>query len=163
MKIWITCLLMVFMCSCASKSVRTAPPSDLQYPHGIYQHKVDIKVAQPPRHFDMKGIVDFKPERLNVVGLSAFGTTVFRISEDFKTGQIKKEFYLEVIQQNSARFEDLYFLIRELLLTPKNTTHFEKRGAKFTLSKPDRSQIFRHAKIEHPQFTLNIEVTSYEF
>jgi hypothetical protein len=149
---------------CAHQALHAPPPSgDRIYPYGVYQHKVEIHIIDPPRDFALKGVVKFQPEGLNVVGLSNFGTTVFRITENFKTGEIKKDFYLEIMKQNSQRFEYFYSLIRELLLTPKNTTRFTKNGAKFTLSRPDENQIYRHAHIEHSQFILDIEVTDYDY
>lgn len=154
---------MLLLSSCAKAPVKPPPPGAGVYPYGIYQHRVSIRVKQPAKDFDMKGVVSYKPDRLSVVGLSAFGTTVFRITEDFKTGKIEKEFYLEIMKQNSERFEYFYALIRELLIAPKGADTFEKRGAKFRLTKPDELGIPRRAEIEHPQFDLEIQVTGYEF
>lgn len=150
--------------SCAHKPLRPPPTGGGLYPMGKYQHAVKIQVQQPtPRTMEMHGVVSINDEQLKVVGLSSFGTTVFRIEENLKTGEMKKEFYLEIMQKHEDRFLEFYKLIRELLTAPKGITEFERQGAKFRVSEPDAQGIYRKVHIEHPQVVLDIEVTGYEF
>ena len=145
-----------------------APPKVPQgtglFPYGAYRHKVNIQVLEPKdvRPMEMRGAVSVTAQEIRVVGLSTFGTTIFRIEENLKTGEIKKEYYLEIIKKNPQRFVEFYYLIRELLTAPKDATSFERRGAHFTISAPDSQGIFRKVHVVNSQVELNIEVTGYE-
>ncbi len=133
------------------------------YPHGTYQHKVNVKIQEPARSVDLRGVIKSAPESLKVVGLSSFNTTVFRIDENLKTGVVEKEFYVDAIRRNEEKFMFFYALLKELLLAPKGQTEFDRQGAHFKISKPDENNIYRTIEITHPQVNLTIEVTSYEF
>lgn len=149
--------------ACAHKITKPTEPSALVYPHGTYQHRVKVQIVEPQRNLEVKGVIKSQPDELKVVGISSFGTTVFRIDENLKTGEVNKEFYVESLRRNEDRFMFFYSLMKELLLAPKGATEFEKQGAKFALSNPDENQIPRTVRIQHPQVNLNIEVTDYEF
>lgn len=158
-----TLALALLLTACTHAPVKPPVGGGL-YPYGAYKHSVKIHIDKPePRTMDMRGALKVDAEKLRVVGLSPIGTTVFRIEEDFKTGEIKKEFYLEIMRKNSGRFMEFYTIIRELLTAPKGQTEFERRGAKFTVSRPDENGIYRTVHVVHPQVTLDIEVTGYDF
>jgi hypothetical protein len=133
------------------------------YPFGKYQHDVKIRTIEPARTMEMKGVVAYSPESIKVVGLSSFNTTVFKIEENLKTGEIKKEFFLEIIRKHADRFMNFYYLIRELITAPKGATAFAKHGAQFTLSDPDKNGIYTKVHIEHPQVVIDVEVDDYDF
>lgn len=155
--------LSLFLGGCTHAPLRVPDGGGL-YPFGAYKHHVKIQMLLPqPRAVEMNGAVSVNAEKLRVVGLSSFGTTVFRIEEDLKTGVVKREFYLEAIEKNSSRFMEFYYLIRELLTAPKGSTEFERRGAHFTVSEPDKNGIYRKVHVTHPQVVLDVEVTGYEF
>lgn len=149
--------------ACTHQPTKAPISSNLIYPYGTYQHKVNINVIQPPRTMSMRGVIQSQPNQLKVIGLSTFNTTVFRIDEDLKTGNITKEFYVDALKQNEEKFMFFYRLLRELVLAEKGKTEFEKDGAKFKLSQPDSNHIYRMIDIEHPQVHLNVEVSDYRF
>jgi len=157
-----TVLLTVLTVSC-THTLKAPPSSELIYPHGKYQHQVKVQIVQPSRTMDVKGVVESSRESLKVIGISSFGTTVFRIDENYQTGEVHKEFYVDALRRNEERVMSFYNLLKEVLATRKGVTEFEKHGAKFVLSNPDQNQIYRTMVIQHPQVNLNIEVTSYEF
>jgi len=160
---WITfAFLLLVLPGCAQK-LKKPQPSELMYPHGTYQHKVRVQIAQPVRTVDLRGVIKSQPHELKVVGLSTFNTTVFRIDENLQTGEVVKEFYVDTVRQNEERFMFFYSLLKEMLLAPKGKNQFERKGAKFVLSQPDENQIYRTIHIHHPQVNLTIEVTGYEF
>lgn len=148
---------------CASQPRKPIPESQLAYPYGTYQHHVKVHVLAPERRNELRGVVQSSAERLQVVGLTPFGTTAFRIVENMKTGEIKKEFFVDVIRQNEERFMFFYAMIKELLYAPKGKLEFRVRDANYKLSKPDQDGIYRLVEIKNPQVELNIEVTGYEF
>ncbi|HMN69555.1 MAG TPA: hypothetical protein PKC28_13525 [Bdellovibrionales bacterium] len=154
---------LILLSACAHKPPAVVPTSELAYPLGTYQHAVRIDIVEPQRQMKLRGVIQSREDKLTVVGLSTFGTTIFRIEEDYKTGEIKKEFYLDVIRQHEERFMFFYKLMSQLLKIPKGTTTTDREGARFTLSEPDKNGIARHIKIEHRRVILNIEVTKYEF
>ena len=153
----------VFLSACASQPKAPTPVSDLMYPHGTYKHNVKLQIVQPERKVDLRGMIESKPEELKVIGLSTFGTTVFKIDENYKTGELNKEFYVDALKRNEERFMYFYTLLKELLNAPKGQTEFDRQGAHFALSEPDENQVYRKVAITHPQVNLNIEVTGYEF
>ena len=154
---------LVFLAACSSAPKAPSPISELAYPHGTYQHKVKVELVSSARTMDVRGVVESRADELKVVGISTFGTTVFRVDENYRTGELNKEFYVDALKRNEERFMYFYALLKEMLNTPKGQTEFEKQGAKFKFSNPDNNQIYRTVSIQHPQVNLNIEVTSYEF
>lgn len=156
-------LVTLLFTACTQAPLKT-PQGNGLFPYGAYQHKVKIQVlnSRDVRPMEMRGAVSVSANEVRVVGLSTFGTTVFRIQEDLRTGELKKEYYLEIIKKNSERFMEFYYLIRELLTAPKGTTEFERRGARFTVSAPDSQGIFRKVHVINSQVELNIDVTGYE-
>lgn len=151
------------MTACASKPPKVPGPSDRIYPPGTYQHKVNVRIAEPARNVDLRGVVKSSPESLKVVGLSTFNTTVFRIDENLKTGEIEKEFYVDAIRRNEDKFMFFYALLKELQLAPKGQNEFDRQGAHFKLSKADENNIPRLIEVTHEKVNLTIEVTGYEF
>lgn len=163
-RVWVFALsLMATLVSGCATKLKAPGPSNMAYPHGTYQHKVQVQINQPARTIDMRGVIQSKPEELKVVGISSFGTTVFRIDDNFKTGELNKEFYVEALRRNEERFMFFYTLLKDALLARKGQTEFEKEGAKFALSNPDENQIYRTITVTHPQVNVKIEVSSYDF
>jgi hypothetical protein len=162
MKILMYGLLMVLLTNCAHKFSKVPDGSDLAYPYGKYQHKVKVELIEAARKMNVSGVIESHEDQLRIVGISSFGTTVFRIDENLKTGELNKEFYVEALRKNEDRVMFFYSLMKELLKTPKETTEFERQGARFILSGPDENKIYRHVAINHPQVNLDIEVTGYE-
>ena len=156
-------LLFLISAGCSHGNLR-APTGDGIYPFGKYQHNVKIKTLVPSeRTMELRGVVSYSAEAIKVVGLSSFGTTVFRIDENLKTGEIKKEFQLEVLRQHQDRFMEFYQLIRTLITAAKGVTDFKHGPAHFILSDPDDHLIYRKIHIDHPHVVLDIAVTEYEF
>ena len=153
--------MLLSACSTAPKA--PPPASDRMYPHGTYRHKVKIQIVQPMKNVDLRGMIESKPDELKVIGLSSFGTTVFKIDENYKTGELTKEFYVDAIKRNEERFMYFYTLLKELLNAPKGQTEFDRQGAHFVLTEPDSNKVYRKVAITHPRVNLNIEVTGYEF
>jgi len=160
MKTLIACCLL--LAGCVSQPVKIPEGGGL-YPFGKYQHDVKIKVLTPPRTMEMRGVVSYTADSLKVVGLSSFGTTVFRIDENLNTGEITKDFYMDIIRKNEDKFMEFYKLVRELMTAPKGETDFKRGDAHFVLSDPDENGIFTTVHVDHPQFILDIDVTDYEF
>lgn len=156
MRLFLTFLFL--LSGCAHKELRP-PLGGGIFPFGTYQH--NVKITTPDRTMEMCGVVSYREGQLKVIGLTAFGATAFRIEEAH--GVIKKEFYLDIIKKHEDRFMYFYQMIRELITAPKGLSDFTRQGAHFVFSGPDANGIYKNIHITHPQFTLDIEVTDYEF
>lgn len=155
-------LALLILAGCAHKPVVIPAGSGL-YPFGKYQHHVEIHPkAAGAKAMEMRGVVAYDADAIKVIGLSSFGTTVFRIEENLKTGEIKKEFYLEIIRQHADRFIGFYKMIRALMIAPKGSTDFKGGDAHFVVSQPDASGIYRQIHVDHPQVILDVTVDDYE-
>jgi hypothetical protein len=161
MKTWMIALL-IWSAGCAHKNLNPPTGGGL-FPYGNYQHQAKVKITQPPRTMEMRGVIAHTEDKIKVVGLSSFGTTLFRIEEDLKTGKISKEFFLEAIQRHEDKFMSFYGMIHDLILAPKGSTDFTKQGAHFVVTEPDERGIYRKIHAEHSQFVVDIEVTGYDF
>lgn len=139
-----------------------AEPGQGAFPFGSYQHLVHVHVNKNGvPDMDLRGVVRASDQRIQVVGLSTMNTTLFRIDENLRTGEIKKEFYLDVMRKHESRFMEFYKLIRALLTLPKGVTEVRQNGAQFLLSQPDDRGIYRRISILHPYVQLQIEVSDY--
>ncbi len=118
---------------------------------------MNIQIQQPLRNFDVRGIIESRDDVLKVVGLSNFNTTVFRITENLKTGEVDKEFFVETIRRNEEKFMFFYRLMKQMLLARKGQTQFEHLGAVFTFSEPDEAGIFVRRRSN-----MNKSISSYE-
>lgn len=157
-------LLLLLLPSCATPPLKTPLETGVGlYPFGTYQHQVQVEVFTPARTLNLHGVVSYQADAIKVIGLSPFGTTLFRIEENLKTGEIKKEFFMEAIRRHEERFVTLYKLIRQIITAPKGETDFTREQAHFQLSAPDAQGIYRKIQVTHSQFKLAIEVTSYAF
>ena len=143
-------LIFLALAACTSAPPKPIPVSELLYPPGTYQHKVHVHIVRPVRDIDLRGVIRSEPERLKVIGLSSFNTTVFRIDENLKTGEIEKEFLVEAIKRNEEKFMFFYAMLKELQLARKGQTEFERQGAHFKISQPDEKGIFRRIEITEP-------------
>ena len=156
MRLFLTFLFL--FTGCAHKELRPPVGGGL-FPFGTYQH--NVKITTPDRTMEMRGVVSYRADQIKVIGLTAFGATAFRI--EGANGVIKKEFYLDIIKKHEDRFMYFYQMIRELITAPKGEIDFTRQGSHFLLSQPDANGIYKNIHVTHPQFTLNIEVTDYEF
>ncbi|NJL24869.1 MAG: DUF3261 domain-containing protein [Calothrix sp. SM1_5_4] len=134
----------------------------MAYPYGTYQHSVRVTFNDPRRTLDVRGVIGSAPDHLKVIGLSPLGMTIFRIDEDFKSGAIKREFYLETMKRHETRFMFFYDMLKALMHAPKERREFQSHGARFTLSEPDGQGVPRRILVDHPRVRLDIEVTGYE-
>jgi hypothetical protein len=155
-------ILLLLLVSCVQKPLGVKRGGGL-FPYGTYRHEVSVHVLRPARDMDLRGVVSCDENHIKAVGLSFFGTTMFRIDEDLRTGEIKKEFFLDAIERHQAEFMRYYRLIHALLDAPAGQSDFERDGARFHAGDFDDKGIPRRVRIEHPEFTVDLKVTKYEF
>jgi hypothetical protein len=117
--IWIITLFALSACTSMGKP--KAPPlaRTLIFPNGIYHHDVELKVPKTAEHeeknFGFNGVVKISDDTIQVVALSPFGTTAFRITEDRVSHGISDEIYLAQMRKFEPKLLEYYSTLRELL------------------------------------------------
>jgi hypothetical protein len=192
MKMRATAVLLLFTLSafgllgCASPVKRvTLPPEDspLLFPLGNYVHAVTLEIPENPdakrRHFEFRGAVKIAPEAIRIVVLSPIGTTLFKLSEDRRTGAVTVENYVSELKPYTAKLTEYYASLRVLLTTLRHPAGagftFDARGRPLTLEKKisgrptkfffdayDAHQIPTRLRIESRAFNVRVEVLGYE-
>ena len=128
---------------------------DRVYPNGIYRHEVTLHTADGQTH-RFNGVVKLSPQRIEVVGLSFFGTTVFRITDDLRT-EATIEIFVYPLKKHEGRLRKIYVLLKKLLLlSPKG----EQKGLK--LDAYDEHHIPRHVEITGEKYQVEVKVTGYD-
>jgi hypothetical protein len=179
----------VALASCASATVVHGEVGrDKLFPYGTYKHEVKLVLPAhgeaPEKKFEFSGIVQLKPDAVHVVVFSFLGTTAFKIDEDLKTGEIRTAIYVAQMKKFEPRLKEYYGILRELLIagaTPPvdgarlrwvktddqgrpiemRTVGLEK-NAIFKLLDFDANRIPARFLIEHPGFSVEVRVKSYE-
>lgn len=141
----------------------TTPSSDRLFPDGTYRHDVTLSLPNGQQHH-FQGVVKLAPDKIEVVGLSFFNTTVFRVIDDRKGGEPDVHIYVPQLKSQEDKVRSLFGTLRDMLLLPPG--EIEKRelpgGAKVSVANYDEKHIPRNLKIEGPKFTVDVKVIGYE-
>lgn len=146
--------------ACAHRTARPPEDMDLAFPHGTYQHRVLVRPNGAPS-FEVTGVMESRPQSLRLIGLSPLGTTAFRIHEDFSTGKIEREIYLESLKSQEKNFGAIYDLVKTALFAPKGRSEFRRHGAAVVIADAGPFGVPHFAEIQHPRVSMKIEVTGY--
>jgi hypothetical protein len=168
-------ILVVSLAGCASPRVTTPGESAKTYifPYGKYQHDVQLTIlgdaGDTPTHQHLNGLVKIDANTIQIVGLSPFGTTVFKISDHLDTGKIEDEIYLPQLKAHADRVLAFYQVLKKLLLLKKDHSYHEgsaievEPGTEFIFGAFDKNQIPKKMTIHSAHFEVEIEVTRYDF
>jgi hypothetical protein len=155
------------------------------FPYGTYKHDVELAVSLAngqSRQFNFSGIVQLKTDTTQVVGLSQFGTTVFKLTENLKTGEIQTQIFLEEMKKGESRIRDYYGILREILngsnlkqpaqlkWTKTNAAGYpiemETVGAPditlLKITQFDENQVPVEFSMDNSKFHIKVKVTEYE-
>ena len=163
-----TWLLWVGFSGCSTAPVKSgiAEATRAQlFPYGVYRQEVQITIhptAQTPeRKMDMSGVMRFSVDAIQLVGLSHFGTTVFRIREDRKTGEVKTEVFMDQLKPLTGKISEYYKILRLFILADKK----QLKGIsplEIDFFEFDANQIPSRVLIRHPAFEVIVKVAGYE-
>jgi hypothetical protein len=129
---------------------------------------VRIKTTPTPGHesqkFSFQGVVKIGQDRIDVVGLSPFGATLFKLSEERGTGHVEFESFIDSLKGHESKFKEYYAVLKLLLTAPHDFSEsFEAMpNTKFIFKKYDKSGIPQQIMIQHPKFSIDITVTGYD-
>jgi hypothetical protein len=188
-------LVLIPGCASTSKKITSieAANSTREYvfPRGKYQHRVELVIPAnetgPLRSYRFNGVVDLQADAIQIVALSPFGTTVFKINENLITHEVKDEIYLAQMKPLEPKLLHYYSVMRELLLLRndpkasativwKKTTSFSlpevieytptqsevADQATFNFKKYDAHGIPENIEIVNPHFQVLVEITAYD-
>ncbi len=159
--------LLLFLLLAACTSTRQSPSisklmplgefqsEKLIFPLGHYRHAVKLHIPKAedgkPKDFSFEGIVETSAEKINLVMLSPFHTTIMKIHENVKTGEVNVEAFEERIKKFQSKFIEYYARIRKIFVLEKG--QIAPQGVK--IGEPATPRII---DIEDPHFHLNIKV-----
>lgn len=156
--------------SCVSGPLVTHVPekstreSQMLFPYGDFTHDVRLSM-NGGKTFSFQGVVEVTPYRIQLVALSPFQTTLMRVMEDRKTGEVKLDCYVAEVSRYQEKLNDYYLLVRQILLlerSPEDAAGVRRLriagGADVTLSSYEVG-IPRRIDVHDPRFQLEIVVS----
>lgn len=166
MKSFLT-IALIALAGCAShqKKFTSQPARTLLFPNGVYHHAITLQTADKnTRSFN--GVVRLDDASIKIVGLSPLNSTIFRIEENRATGKITTEVYHSSFKKFENRLLEFYVPLRAMMLMrmggDKPPSAIEANGIKIRFSDYDENKVPAHIEMEHPNFTVKVEVTGYE-
>jgi hypothetical protein len=169
---------MTFGCSTPAKKISSHEiAKDFIFPYGIYKHDIQFQVlghesadrreTVAPQNYHFKGVIKLGPDLIQVVALSPFGTTVFKITDDLKKNQVTDEIYVDRVKPFEPKLLKYYGNLKTLLTTRRETLAPDQTLAvdsetTIQFGKKDDNQIPETVKIMSRAYTVDIEVTGYE-
>src|SRR4051794_31303877 len=105
-------LILLFLSSCATAPPRRLDPAQLVFPYGPYRHQVKLHIPKgedgQPKDFAFTSVVETSEEKLQLVALTPFNTTLMKIVETRASGGVKIETYEEHLQAHQAELKQFY-------------------------------------------------------
>ncbi len=142
---------------CVAKTISPGANRAVLFPLGKYTHEIAITTNQQ-HTYSFKGIVKISEDKIVVVGLSAFQTTVFRISENRATGRVESEVFIDALERHKDSLLDFYSLLSRFLKLPREGKQLEG----VTVDHYDSQGIPDEISMLHPKYRVHVKVVDYE-
>lgn len=166
-------LVFLLFVSCAHKVIhKDLTDEKLLFPDGRYFHHVYLtlspSVSMPKKKFDFDGILEIKPETIKLIGLSPLGTSLLRITEDRKTGKVDIDVFFPVLKKLQNSILEYYSVVQMMIKTSRNPRSTElkiplaKETAVLQFETFDKNHFPEKIVVQHPKFSLIIEMRGYE-
>lgn len=163
MKILIAFVLLLTACSHRMTAPVASAERRAPYPLGKYQHDVRVQIHGPsPRDLSLSGALNYSATKIVLVGLSPMGPTLFRLTDDLKTGDLQIEYFVESLNKADPQIRAFYRDLREALLSRDPQTKFAKNGTDFVFADLDANGVPRTFYLANPHFEVTVNVVSYE-
>ncbi len=154
-------------CSTVSMSPQKILTGPL-YPPGVYEHTVKFELSNSQQQFTMRGVVSLhaNPQKISLVGLSPFNTTVFRISQVAES-EPQVEVFDESLQEHSSDILKNFLIMKQTLLQKREALakvirDSDKNDVSITVSDYDQKDIPRKVILSSTKYKIVIEVAGYE-
>jgi hypothetical protein len=160
-------VLCLFLSGCSSiqKNFHATGPRTLVFPFGTYKHEISLKpTGQDERTFS--GVVQIKEETVTVIGLSHFGSTLFRVKEDRKAAKTDVEIYYEPFKKYEDKVREFYKVIHGFIVLKPGAKEFtlniEGKKVLIKFEDYDEHEIPGKILITHPNFSVAVKVVGYD-
>ena len=158
---------------CTSKTIKDPSAArTMIFPYGTYKHDIELTFAPPgltEKTMSFAGVAKVSEDKISLVSLSPLNTTVFRINEDRKTGEVTSEVYVDSLKPMQARVKEVYGLVKTMLTTPYEggkpgvlNIKTEMGPAQIRFQDYDANEIPGLVTVMNPKFKMRIKVTGYE-
>ena len=133
-------------------------------PRGTHQQVVTVRVKKGDQNqMRFSGVLDVREDHVSLIGLTPFGSTLFRLKENLKTGQIDFETDNEQMKKAAPYMQKTYRPVKEMLMIPyppavKQTTVGD---TKFYFDELNAQDMPIKTRVETPDFDLDIEEVGY--
>jgi hypothetical protein len=116
-------------CSCPPASHSQVAPSvgaaaTPLFPLGQYRHDVKIHINETEKSkakdFSFQGLAKIEHDKLELVVLSPFQTTLMKIDENRLTGDVQTQVYSDALKKYQDKFTPYYALLRQILVLPRS-------------------------------------------
>jgi len=166
-------LLLLLAPGCASSPKSVAPPGAEQrvtlFPNGTYRNNVRVllknAVVNGKKEMRFNGVLDLREETIRIVSVSPFGTTVFRLIEDRKTGDVKLETSVDSLKKAESQIKNYYVPIRTALTLPlsqlSSSRELRVDGYHIQYFDFDSSGIPLKTLIQSDAFDISVGIDSY--
>lgn len=172
--------------SCATHGPATTagkPERKVLFPEGTYRHDVRVRLkhanvdGKTEMHFS--GVVVLDSNRVKIIGVSPFGTTLFRLTEERLGRVIKLETEIDAMKKSESKLLEIIRPILSLLTMrlpiPENGDFRVVRSTRdgwpaelesnsghwIGLENYDASDVPRRARIRHDAYETEIKVEDY--
>lgn len=157
------CLFTGLTLALSAACVTTAPPpATTRLPDGVYHHDVAVFLdGKDPQRF--AGILKIDHGHVGLVMLSAFGTTVARLSDDAETDNLHVEIYADDFKPYEERISVAFQALKPALIDPA-ITEVEAYGHALSVvhSGTAGAGVPKVTTISREGIRIVIEVTSIE-
>jgi len=169
---WFCILILLSGCASVRKIYRLDRPPNLLFPHGSYTHRVTIKPKKSKKH-SFTGIIKLTEEKVIIVGLTAFQSTLFHLKEDRKSGKVTTEVFYDGFNKAKPHLEKFYGVLKYLfdyrptdkgnVIQPAEiTVNIDEHTVGISLSEYDLHGIPGKMEMNHPNFQVTVYVAGYE-
>ena len=175
--------------ACVTSKIKHHPEefSKTLFPTGIYHQDVKLTILKTEhlseQKYHFQGVVRLSSKEIQVVVLSPFGTTEFKILENLLTHEIKAEIYRDSLKKFEPKLKDYYGMLRLILLAKSHAeedefltwTKISREGlplelesknreapVHFSVQNYDANLIPSQIEIRHTQFQVVVTVESYD-
>jgi hypothetical protein len=162
-------IISALLAGCAHSTIAQLGPSVRKtlIPIGSHQQSVivHLKKVKLNRKDSMRfsGVLDVREDRVQLIGLTPFGSTLFRVKEDLKTGNVVFETDNEQMKKAEPYVKSTYRPIREMLKIPYPPVRSEATvgDIKFRFENFNAQDLPLKILVDTPDFNLEILEDGY--
>ena len=164
-----TILVSIFLSGCAHHTIEALGTSARKtlIPIGSHQQSVTVHLNKAKLNgkdtMRFSGVLDVREDHVQLIGLTPFGSTLFRLREDLKTGAVVFETDNEQMKKAEPYVKSTYRPIGEMLKIPYPPVRSEATSGDFKFHFEDfnAEDLPRKIRVETPDFNLEILEDGY--